>query len=1105
MLVRVTGSVGCGKTRRIESMIAQDLKKSNPILYLVPEQHTVTAERSVLSLSGAPTQNLEILNFSRLPNFVFRNEGGIALPSVDKAGKRLILASVLEELSPSLTFYRSASLKTDFMEMLQNLNEEFLQKNIQPQTLLSLGETVGKGAFSEKISDLATILAAYTNRLRETAEDTAGEMYRLSELLKTLPYFEEYIVYLDGFYGFSAPEYALLRHLLRQAKKVVITFEMPSDIDPADPGAFSSVLSTHTKITRMAKEEGIETEDIFPDYDAPMDPALRFLSDRVTSPAAFGEKTKAVQIFSAKDRYAEVKEVARRICRLVRSGVRYRDIRVFMRNPSDYRGIIEPLFAYYAIPCSLQHRHSPLTHPLSAFLFSSLEMIFHTPTLYTFQNLLKSGYTSIDATRSFEIESYAMTWNIRGNAYFSPFVMHPRGYRDTFEEEDEALLAAVNESREILMTPIDLCRKAIKDKTVKETATAFWQYIEDTGVFDRLSREAELYKEKGDFASAGELLTLWNAWLSALDQMVLVLGDTVIGDRFADYLRLALSALDFGRLPASIDEVEVGEIGFIRSEHPDHLFLLGVNEGIFPAIPAHGGIFTPNERAKLTLAGLDMEQGEFEGEDEWFKFYCAVSAPQKTLTISYSNTTDGASRADDSTAAPSVFVDRVCAVFPDLTIASASDNTDPVIPAEIVSRILDPQVSEEEKNSIRALVEEVGDASLKASLKNTLLHTKTASARTLTQNTQKTTLSLTQARYDSYTKCPFSYYAKYLLSATEEKGSQFTLTDVGNYLHRILELFMTEVAASDKKFTDLTRNEITDILKTLVESYLDSLHIGERLSARFRYLVSRLQKSLLQLILQLQEEFTEGLFAPVRFELNIGDAQPPYTVTLKDGTAVKFYGKIDRVDLYTSASGEHFIRIADYKSSVKKLSMQDIYNGFNIQLLIYLFALWDSGMRSVDTTLPVSPAGVMYIPTVRESIQTQKALSPEEEILASDKKDTRDGLFLQDEDVLKAMEPSLAGKFIPVTLNKEGALDSKKLIAAATFGKLKKHIEKTVCKIADEIRGGNIEANPNLSADACKYCPYLPMCRNTEQKGRKYGYIGKDADILKRLEDENDG
>ncbi|HBE12896.1 MAG TPA: hypothetical protein DCY74_01865 [Clostridiales bacterium] len=1107
MLKRIIGPIGYGKTYTMESMIAQDLQKCKRVFYIVPEQHTVTAERSVLSLTGEPTRFLEIINFSRLPNLVFRELGGLSVQYIDKVGKRLLLASVLEEIKEHLHLYQNASLKPDFIEMLQTLNDEFLTKQVTPKTLLTIGDNSPSVVFSDKLKDLAMILATYSHKLESEFSDTTGDLYRLAETLKVNSFFEQTCIYLDGFYSYTAPEYALIRELLNQAEKVVMTFELPKDEIPDESSPFFTLYRTMDTVTELARKADVPVEDVTPAFSMEVHPSLRFITENLSTGQIYDKDGSAIHLFASIDRYAEVKEVARRIVSLVQEGARYRDIRVFMRNPADYQGILEPVFNMYQIPCSFQTQRSPLSHPLSHFLFSSLDMIFHTPALYAFQNLIKSGYTGIDAVSSFEIESYAMTWRISGSAYFSPFTMHPRGYFDIFEERDAAFLERVNSTRAQLMDPIEACKIAIKGKTVKETAIAVWQYIEDTGLFDLLMEEAESYKQQGNYTLAGELLTLWNAWIAALDQMVLVLGEAVIQDRFIEYLRLALSGITFCKLPSSLDEVEVGEIGFIRSEHPDHLFLLGVNEGIFPAISVQGGIFTPKERITLSEAGLDMEQGEFQDGDEWFKLYCALSAPKKTITLSYVTIDSSHNKLGDGVAYPSVFVDRICSAFPFLVTEQPNpDESIPLVPAEVMSLYRHPALSPESKQRIAdEIIASKQEAYIhELSLFSALSTINDASCHIVDTSRFRDGIALTQARYDAYTKCPYSYYAKYLLGASEERKSDFGFTDVGNYLHRILEVFMTSLPASGKSFEAWTKEEIKKKLHTMADDYLNSLHIGDRMSARFKHLLTRLEKSLFLLITQLQEEFSVGQFVPVKFEMEIKDEQPPYTIQLEDGTEVRFFGKIDRVDLFTDQNGEAFIRIADYKSSVKTFSMHDIYYGFNIQLLVYLFAIWEKGFHFEDQTLPIVPAGVMYIPATREAVFTDHALSREEEMKESKKKDQRDGLFLKDETILKAMEPSLAGKFIPVTLKPSGELDGKKLATAAAFGKLKKHIEHTIKQIAGEIKAGNMEANPNISAFACDYCPYIPMCKNTEQKGRYFKRIGKEEDILKQLEQEGE-
>ena len=49
----------------------------------------------------------------------------------------------------------------------------------------------------------------------------------------------------------------------------------------------------------------------------------------------------------------------------------------------------------------------------------------------------------------------------------------------------------------------------------------------------------------------------------------------------------------------------------------------------------------------------------------------------------------------------------------------------------------------------------------------------------------------------------------------------------------------------------------------------------------------------------------------------------------------KLHGKIDRVDIAKCEDGK-YIRIIDYKSSVKNIDFSDIYGGLQLQLITYL-------------------------------------------------------------------------------------------------------------------------------------------------------------------------
>lgn len=87
------------------------------------------------------------------------------------------------------------------------------------------------------------------------------------------------------------------------------------------------------------------------------------------------------------------------------------------------------------------------------------------------------------------------------------------------------------------------------------------------------------------------------------------------------------------------------------------------------------------------------------------------------------------------------------------------------------------------------------------------------------------------------------------------------------------------------------------------------------------------------------------------------------------------------------------------------------------------------------------------------------------------------GLLLQDEEVLNAMEEDYKGVFIPVSTKKDGSFTTASFNALVTLkelGNVNKYISKLITNMADELHLGNIEAVP--IENTCDYCNYSGVC-----------------------------
>ena len=102
-------------------------------------------------------------------------------------------------------------------------------------------------------------------------------------------------------------------------------------------------------------------------------------------------------------------------------------------------------------------------------------------------------------------------------------------------------------------------------------------------------------------------------------------------------------------------------------------------------------------------------------------------------------------------------------------------------------------------------------------------------------------------------------------------------------------------------------------------------------------LSNRLQKVVTMSVKYIVQSLKQSEFEVFGHELEFGgDGQyKPITVITEDGKKVEITGKIDRVDIMKNPDGT-YVRIIDYKSSVKNIDLNQVASGLQLQLLTYL-------------------------------------------------------------------------------------------------------------------------------------------------------------------------
>lgn len=547
---------------------------------------------------------------------------------------------------------------------------------------------------------------------------------------------------------------------------------------------------------------------------------------------------------------------------------------------------------------------------------------------------------------------------------------------------------------------------------------------------------------------------------------------------FRDSFSVCAAGCSLGRIPQTLDSVQIGGADRIRVTGKKAVILLGANEGEFPLLSSEDGLFTDRERK--TLAGLGLEiAGNLEERilEERFISWQALSCPTKQLALVRSlGDLAGKMRY------PSALISSFREIFPNSPVLHPND-----LPPDYFCRtektlFLQYARSFTEKTpfaaSAEALLFKDGWGGKVQKLKETgssrrFSLTDPALARKLFGKE----LRVSPTQIDVFFSCRFQYFCRYGLHLKPRKRAELNALSRGDIVHFLLERVLSGEYGD---FRNLSDPELSALLEQLLSDYLDqALGGGKEKGPTFLYYYRRMRDAALRIFKALRAEFSQTKFVIAGLEEKVEPNARilPLTVPVDEETSVVVTGKIDRVDLFREADA-CYARIVDYKTGKKAFDLSDIAQGLNLQMLLYLFALWKNGREEYAN---VTPAGILYMPAHEPAPALPRNAGEEEVEAASEKGYTMNGLLLDNQDVLCAMEPDLAGRFLPVSLSRTSKSESLKgnyLAAAEDFQNLELYTEGLLRSMADQLLSGEIEPDPYRNGDKrpCNYCDFRAVC-----------------------------
>lgn len=1108
------GGSGQGKTKYImDEVIARSIKNPLQKYYvMVPEQYSLQMQRDmILSHPKRGFFQIDVESFFRLSYLVFDecsvNPGAL----LEDVGVSMILKKILTRHEDELLYFKRSAKKQGFLDELKSMLMEFISYGITPGMMSDLDEQLqGHHNLSRKCKELAFIYQCFQEEienqylLMDQAVELMTRYADQSQLLK------DGIFYLDGFTGFTPIQLKFLEKLLVLAKEVVCCVTIPYNplgkVEKEELFHFSE--KNIEALVKICKKQKVEIEDpiLLSSEYAPRykGEELAFLEKHFLhgEAATYQKESENIHIISCLTPEEEAAYILHKAEDLVRSqGIRYREMAILTGDETSYL----PAFTRQAESMGL-----PLFIDASRQMsyqagVESIRALFHlAQSDYSYESVfryLKSGMSNLQDDEIDFLENYVLQSGIRGASMWKK----PLYRRISFYEEEEK--SRLEELRQQFVEETYACVQMLqsKKKNVEEKLEALEILLLNLKYKEKFEKLAEDAAKEGKYDKQRIYEEFYDLLEDLIKKTKEIFGEEYFSpEELSEIMDAGLEALGITVAPLSMDQLVIGDMKRTRLPEVKILFIAGLNDGYIPAIPKEKGLINDDEKEILEELGISLSMTAQEQilENEFY-MYLAFCKPQEAIYFTFAEMgNDGVARKE------SQVISELRKLFPKIAIKNYPENTgrkyinwqdsraflcDEIRnyrngkkPAAGFLELLhygisDKNHSQEVKKLWDTYLEKEGFEDLEAEI---------------IQQLYGQYLYGSVTRLENFMQCPYQYYCRYGLGLEERAEYKVSSLDYGNTLHAAMEYFSKKVKESPCNWKNISTDQEFQWEKEALEHA-----IGEKFSevlsetARNRHIRSSLERLLHKTIEITKEQLKNSDFEPDHFELRFGEGSllDANKIPLTNGNHMVMHGQIDRLDIYEEED-QILVKIIDYKSGNAAFDMNKVYQGLQMQLIVYMNAALESYQK--EKGKKIIPAGIYYY-HMKDPIFSAKIDSRDKQL----KEFKLDGLSNSDPDILRHIEDDKDPISIDAKRNKDGSLGKRaKTISTEEFYDFGEHTRNKLVEIGNRIYQGEIDAAPYTDGKytACGYCKYKGICAfDPKVKGYQYREFHKlDKEVI---------
>ncbi len=308
--------------------------------------------------------------------------------------------------------------------------------------------------------------------------------------------------------------------------------------------------------------------------------------------------------------------------------------------------------------------------------------------------------------------------------------------------------------------------------------------------------------------------------------------------------------------------------------------------------------------------------------------------------------------------------------------------------------------------------------------------------------------NISYSSMEQFFKCKFRFFLNNILKI--EPYEETMATKVGSMFHKILER----------------------VLKNNYENYLEIIdeETNNYLNGDIKetFYASKLKKEAIKIIERLKENSNKSDFKEYEFEKY-------FEIPINSKVNLKLVGFVDKILIFNDGINNYII-VVDYKTGAYNIDLSMVKDGFNMQLLIYLYLITKSNYINNPKI-----AGA-YIDHILDELKSFQYGKKYEEIVD----DRLDGLTIKNHEVLKHIDSyyDIKSYIKGIRVKNDGDFYSNsRVYKESDFETLFKLVENNINEVIASFENCDFEINPKRYLGTkpdeiigCEYCSFKEVC-----------------------------